>query len=124
MHLIKRSETILMRIAALIAGVLAGLLATLIHFSLMPVGLFVALAGSLASSLLVRHYTHSRLAIIIFAVAWIIVVFRGGSRSGEELLVIANTAGYTLLYLGPILVSIPVLLPRPKQSMRDSTEST
>jgi len=119
----RRSEMVLMRIVALVTGVLVGALATLVHFSLMPVGLFVALVGSLASSLLVRHYTRSRLAIILFAAAWIAVVFRGGSRSGEELLVIANTAGYTLLYLGPILVTFPVLLPRPKQSVRDSTEA-
>lgn len=110
----KSLERVLTRIAAILFGLFSGALATFIHFAYLPVGLVIALIGSIACSLLVRSYTNSRLSILLFAIAWTVVVFRGGTNSGEELLVMANTAGYTLLYLGPILVFLPLLLPRPK----------
>jgi uncharacterized membrane protein YeaQ/YmgE (transglycosylase-associated protein family) len=108
------AEGIVRRIASILFGLFAGALATFIHFALVPVGLIIALIGSLACSLVVRSFTRSRLTILLFAIAWSVVVYRGGITSGEELLIIANTPGYTLLYLGPLLVFLPAVLPRPK----------
>lgn len=115
-------EGIVTRIAAIIFGLFTGALATFIHFAFVPVGLIIALIGSLACSLVVRSFTHSRLTILLFAIAWSVVVYRGGITSGEELLIIANTPGYMLLYLGPLLVFIPTLLPRPKTSEAEVAE--
>jgi uncharacterized membrane protein YeaQ/YmgE (transglycosylase-associated protein family) len=109
-----RLQGVLTRIATIIFGLFAGALATFIHFSLVPVGLIIALVGSLACSLLVRSYTRSRLSILLFAIAWALVVYRGGISAGEELLIMGNTPGETLLYLGPILVFFPIFLPRPE----------
>jgi hypothetical protein len=110
----KTLEVVLLRIAAIVFGVFIGALATFIHFALVPYGLIVALVGSLACSFLVRGYTRSHLSVILFGLAWFVVVFRGATTSGEELLIMANTPGYTLLYLGPVLVLFPAILPKPK----------
>jgi hypothetical protein len=109
-----RVEGVLTRIAAIVFGLFAGALAVFIHFALVPYGLIVALVGSLASSLVVRSFTRSRLSILLFAIAWGLVIYRGATTSGEELLVTANTPGYVLLYLGPLLVISPMFLPIPK----------
>lgn len=118
----KTLERLLTRLAAIAFGALSGALATFIHFAYLPVGLIIALLGSMAASLLVRSYTGSRLSILFFAIAWTVVVLRGGTNSGEELLIMANTAGYTLLYLGPILVFLPLLLPRPQRRNPEVSE--
>ncbi len=118
----KSLERVLMRIAAIFLGLLCGALATFIHFALVPVGVIVALVGSLAFALLIRNLTGSRLNILLFAIAWTLVVYRGATNSGEELLIMANTPGYTLLYLGPILVFFPLALPRPKPHVPDLSE--
>jgi len=112
----KSFDSVATRVAAIFFGLLAGAFATLIHFSFIPIGVTVALVGSLASSLLVRAYTRSRITILLFAIAWTIVVYRGGTKVGEELLIMANTPGYALLYLGPVLVFFPLALPTPKVS--------
>jgi len=109
-----RVEGIITRFSVIIFGLLAGAFATFIHFALPPVGLVVALAGSLACSLLVRSLTRSRLNIVFFSIAWLVVVYRGATLAGQELLIIANTPGYVLLYLGPVLTFVPVVLRVPK----------
>ena len=110
----KRPQRLLTRFAAIVLGAFSGAMAAFIHYAFVPFGLIVALLGSIAGALLVRSFTSSRLSISLFAIAWTIVTFRAGTRSGEELLIMANTAGYTLLYLGPILVFAPIFLPYPK----------
>ena len=120
----KLFDRVLARVAAIFFGLLSGALATFIHFAFVPFGLVVALVGSLAGALLVRSYTGSRLAILMFAIAWTVVVYRGGTKVGEELLVMANTPGYALLYLGPILVFLPSVLPHltPSASLVSESE--
>lgn len=120
----KTFERIAGRLLVIIFGLFSGALATFIHFALVPVGLIVALAGSLACALLVRSYTGSRASVLLFAIAWTLVVYRGGSVQGEELLVMGNTPGYTLLYLGPILAFFPLVLPRPKLREPEVSELT
>lgn len=89
-------------------------MATLIHHAFVPIGLIIGLLGSIAGALIVRSLTASRVSISLFAIAWTVVAFRAGTNSGEELLIMSNTVGYTLLYLGPILVFAPVFLRHPK----------
>lgn len=110
------------RIAVVIFGLAAGALATFIHFALVPVGLIVALLGSLACALMIRAYTGSRADVSLFAIAWTLVVYRGGTNAGEELLIMANTPGYLLLYLGPLLVFFPLILPRQRTPEREVSE--
>ena len=110
----KRPERLLTRFAAIVLGAFSGAMATFIHYAVVPLGLIVALLGSIAGALLVRSITSSRVSISLFAIAWTTVAFRAGTYSGEELLIMPNTVGYTLLYLGPILVFAPVFLPFPK----------
>jgi len=110
----KWPQRLLTRFAAIVLGAFSGAMATFIHYAFVPLGLIVALLGSIAGALLVRSITSSRVNISLFAIAWTVVIFRAGTYSGEELLIMPNTVGYTLLYLGPILVFAPVFLPDPK----------
>ena len=110
----KRPQKLSTRFAAIVLGAFSGAMATFIHYAFVPLGLIVALLGSIAGALLVRRFTGSRVSISLFAIAWTAVAFRAGSYSGEELLIMANPVGYTLLYLGPILVFAPAFLPYPK----------
>jgi len=110
----KRAQRLLTRFAAIVLGAFSGAMATFIHHAFVPIGLIVALLGSIGGALLVRSLTRSRVSISLFAIAWTAVIFRAGTYSGEELLIMPNTVGYTLLYLGPILVFAPVFLPEPK----------
>lgn len=111
----KSLERVPARIAAILFGLLSGALATFVHFAFVPVGLIVALVGSFVCSMLIRAYAGSKVDILLFAIAWTLVVYRGGTNASEEILIMANTPGYTLLYLGPVLVFFPLVLPHPKQ---------
>lgn len=111
----KSIEHILARLGVILFGFFVGALATFIHFALVPFGLIVALVGSFVCALLIRSRSGSRVNILLFAIAWTLVVYRGASNEGEELLIMANTPGYTLLYLGPVLVFLPSLLPSRRQ---------
>ena len=118
----KRPDKLMARFAAIVLGAFSGAMATFIHYSFVPLGLVVALLGSVTGALLVRSFTGSRVSISLFAIAWTVAIFRAGTYSGEELLIMANSVGYTLLYLGPILVFAPVFLPYPKPQEIKGTE--
>ena len=118
----KRPEKLLARFAALVLGAFSGAMATFIHYAFVPLGLIVALLGSITGAMLVRSFTGSRVTISLFAIAWTVAIFRAGTYAGEELLIMANSVGYTLLYLGPILVFAPVFLPYPKPQETEVAE--
>lgn len=96
-------------VIALLSGSLTGVVATLIHQSLPPLGVLVALAFSYGAIWLIGRRFAARIYKWIAAIGWIAVILRGSTfGEGQELLVQADAVGSTLLLLGTLIVLIAV----------------
>jgi hypothetical protein len=94
---------------AFISGVAAGVISILLHQSIPPVGVIVALLFSFGAIWLVGRRFHSRSYKVIAVFGWIAVLLRGSTfGEGQELLVQGDGVGTTLLLLGTLIVLFAV----------------
>ena len=100
-----------MKIAKAIAlGAISGFVAVLIYQSLPPVGIIGALASTYAAIWWVGRETQSKLYKGIAAFIWFLVIYRAGTLgAGDELLVVANSLGTALFFLGTITALVSAL---------------
>ena len=90
---------------ALLGGAATGVIATLLHQSIPPVGVIIALIFSYAAvKYCGRQFGHRKYKWIA-ALGWIAVILRGSFfGEGQELLIQADGVGSTLLLLGTVVV--------------------
>ncbi len=90
---------------ALLGGVATGVIAILLHQSIPPVGVIVAMAFSYLAIRYLGQQFGRRSYKWIAAMSWIAVLLRGSTfGEGQELLVQADGVGSTLLLLGTVIV--------------------
>jgi hypothetical protein len=86
---------------AIAIGALSAAGAVLIHQTLPPIGVALALLGSVTAIWWVGRHSGKRRYKLITFVAWVAVVFRAGSFGvGQELLIQGDAPGSALLLIG------------------------
>lgn len=96
-------------IIATLAGAFTAVIAILVHQSIPPFGVIVALTFSCSAIWLVGRRFAARIYKWCAAAGWIAVILRGSTfGEGQELLVQGDAVGSTLLLLGTLLVLFTV----------------
>jgi hypothetical protein len=86
---------------SLALGALTAIGATLIHPSLPPLGIFLAIISTYVLIWWIGRHFGKRRYRIYALIAWIIVIMRAGSFGvGQELLIQGDTSGSLLLTIG------------------------
>lgn len=99
-------------IISVIVGAGLGAISTLLHLSLFPFGLTVALIGTLIGIWAIGRQWLLRRYKFIASIAWLLVVVRGATLGvGGELLVQGDLAGSLLILVGTLTLIVSVLLP-------------
>lgn len=95
-------------LSAFCAGALVSVLGIFIHnyfFGWFPLGLIIALAGTVAASSIIGVRFGRRGVRFWMLMGWSFLTFRGATfGNGDELLIMANGAGNTFLGLGFLLM--------------------
>ncbi len=95
---------------ALLGGAVTGVIAVLLHQSIPPVGVIIAMAFSFVAVKYCGRQFGGRKYKWFAAAGWIAVILRGSSfGEGQELLVQADGVGSTLLLLGTVVVLAAVV---------------
>ena len=90
---------------ALLGGAITGVVAILLHQSIPPVGVIIAMTFSYVAIKYCGRQWAGRSYKWIAAIGWIAIVLRGSTfGEGQELLVQADGVGSTLLLLGTVVV--------------------
>jgi hypothetical protein len=99
----------LRHVAALLAGVLVAAAAVAVHRVLLPLGLLLALAATLALAWRLLHSRFPRTATS-YAVGWlgVLVLALAGRPEGDYVLA-SDVPGYVLIGAGLALVAVAVL---------------
>ena len=91
-------------------GSATAIAATLIHQSLPPLGVIVAIISTYAAIWWVGRYLGKKRYKFLALTAWIIVIIRAGTfGTGQELLIQGDNAGSSLLFIGFLVGVIAAL---------------
>lgn len=90
---------------AIAIGAISSVIAILIHQSLPPVGVAVALLETFIAIWWIGRSTHSKIYKALGGLIWLAVIYRAGTfGEGRELLIMGDGLGTALLLLGFITV--------------------
>ncbi len=82
-------------------GVATAIAATLIHQSLSPLGVIVAITSTYTAIWWLGRYLGKKRYKFLALAAWIAVIIRAGTfGTGQELLILGDNAGSSLLFIG------------------------
>jgi len=92
---------------SLFFGALIAIGATLIHQTLLPIGLLVSLSATFAAIWSIGRYFGKKRYKFWALLGWLLVIVKAGSfGAGQELLIQADNAGSALLLLGFLLGTV------------------
>lgn len=93
-------------------GITTGVAATLLHLFFPPVGIFLAIVGTLTAIWAVGRGFGNRRFKLIASTAWILVMYKAATLgSGQELLVQGDTLGMALIFGGLVAIIFAIALP-------------
>ena len=99
-------------IFSVVVGALLGVSATLLHLLLFPLGLVIALAGTIIGIWAVGRTWRLKKCKFLAAIAWLVVVVQGATLGvGGELLIQGDLAGSLLILLGTVALVLAIFLP-------------
>ena len=91
-------------------GAATAIAATLIHQSLPPLGVMVAITSTYTAIWWIGRYLGKKRYKFLALTAWIIVIIRAGTfGAGQEILVMGDNAGSSLLFIGFLVGVIAAL---------------
>jgi hypothetical protein len=91
-------------------GAATAIAATLIHQSLPPLGVIIAITSTYTAIWWLGRYSGKKRYKFLALAAWITVIIRAGTfGAGQELLILGDNAGSSLLFIGFLVGVIAAL---------------
>jgi hypothetical protein len=97
-------------LVALLLGSLIGIAATLIHPTMTPFGVILAIVATYLSIRWIGRFFGKKRYKLIALIGWFIVIIRAGTFGvGQELLIQGDNSGSALLFIGFIVGIVAVV---------------
>lgn len=102
---------------ALGLGMATAVSGTLLHATLAPIGISLALIAIAVGARVISHIYQSRSADILFALGWLLIVVRGSTLgNGGELLIENNGLGNTFVLVGLAILGAMIVTSQRRRS--------